>query len=46
MHLVRQSDGERDGALTASLKEHAAQIQNASAQPEVSKPAPQMVLND
>jgi hypothetical protein len=33
-------------ALTASLKEQAAQIQKVSAQLEVSKPAPQTVLND
>jgi trimeric autotransporter adhesin len=33
-------------ALTASLKEQASQIQKASAQLEVSKPAPQMVINN
>jgi hypothetical protein len=33
-------------SLTASLKEQAAQIQKVSAQLEVSKPAPQTVLND
>ena len=33
-------------ALTASLKEQASQIQKVSAQLEVSKPAPQMVLNN
>ena len=32
--------------LTAQLKEQAAQIQKVSAQLEVSKPAPQMVVND
>jgi uncharacterized coiled-coil protein SlyX len=32
--------------LTAALKEQAAQIQKVSAQLEVSKPAPQMVLNN
>ena len=33
-------------ALTASLKEQALQIQKVSAQLEVSKPTPQMVLNN
>ena len=33
-------------ALTASLKEQASQIQKVSAQLEVSKPAPQMVINN
>jgi len=33
-------------ALTASLKEQASQIQKVSAQLEVSKPAPQTVLNN
>jgi hypothetical protein len=33
-------------ALAASLKEHATQIQNVSAQLEVSKPAPQVVLHE
>jgi len=33
-------------ALTASLKEQASQIQKVSAQLEVSKPAPHMVLNN
>ncbi len=33
-------------ALTASLKEQASQIQKVSAQLEVTKPAPQMVLNN
>jgi len=33
-------------ALTASLKEQAAQIQKVSAEFEVSKPAPQTVLNN
>ncbi len=33
-------------ALSASLKEQAAQIQKVSAQLEVSKPALQTVLND
>ncbi len=33
-------------ALTASFKEQASQIQKVSAQLEVSKPAPQMVLNN
>jgi len=33
-------------ALTARLKEQAAQIQRVSAQLEVSKPAPQTVLNN
>jgi septal ring factor EnvC (AmiA/AmiB activator) len=33
-------------ALTANLKEQAAQIQKVSAQIEVSKPAPQMVVNN
>ena len=32
--------------LTAQLKEQAAQIQKVSAQLELSKPAPQTVLND
>ena len=32
-------------ALTAQLKEQAAQIQKVSAQVEVSKPAPQVVNN-
>jgi hypothetical protein len=32
--------------LTAQLKEQAAQIQRVSAQVEMSKPAPQMVLNN
>jgi uncharacterized coiled-coil protein SlyX len=33
-------------AMAAQLKEQAAQIQKVSAQLEVSKPAPQTVLND
>jgi uncharacterized coiled-coil protein SlyX len=33
-------------ALTASLKECAAQIQNVNAQLELRKPVPQVVLND
>ncbi|PYL69271.1 MAG: hypothetical protein DMF28_03895, partial [Verrucomicrobia bacterium] len=33
-------------ALTASLKKQASQIQKVSAQLEVSKPAPQMVINN
>jgi hypothetical protein len=33
-------------AVTARLKEHDAQIQKVSAQLEVSKPAPQTVLNN
>jgi len=33
-------------ALTATLKEQASQIPKVSAQIEVSKPAPQMVLNN
>ena len=33
-------------ALTASLKEQASQIQKVSARLEVSKPAPQMVINN
>ena len=33
-------------ALTATLREQASQIQKVSAQIEVSKPAPQMVLNN
>jgi len=33
-------------ALTASLKEQAAQIQKVSAEIEVNKPAPQTVLNN
>jgi hypothetical protein len=33
-------------ALTATVKEQAAQIQKVSAQLEVSKPAPQTVLNN
>jgi septal ring factor EnvC (AmiA/AmiB activator) len=33
-------------ALTASLKEQASQIEKVSAQLEVTKPAPQMVLNN
>jgi uncharacterized coiled-coil protein SlyX len=33
-------------ALTASLREQASQIQKVSAQLEVSKPAPQMVINN
>jgi hypothetical protein len=33
------------GVLTAQLKEQAAQIQKVSAQLEVSKPAPQVVVN-
>jgi len=33
-------------ALTASLKEQASQIQKVSAQLQVSKSAPQMVVND
>ena len=33
-------------ALTASLKEQASQIQKVSAQVEMTKPAPQMVLNN
>jgi uncharacterized coiled-coil protein SlyX len=33
-------------ALTAALKEQAAQIQKVSAQLELSKPAPQTVLNN
>ena len=33
-------------ALTASLKEQASQIQKVSAQPDLSKAAPQTVLND
>ena len=32
-------------ALTAQLKEQAAQVQKVSAQLEVSKPAPQVVVN-
>jgi len=32
--------------LTAQLKQQAAQIQQVSAQHELSKPAPQTVLND
>jgi uncharacterized coiled-coil protein SlyX len=33
-------------AFTASLKEQASQIQKVSAQLEVSKPTPQMVINN
>jgi uncharacterized coiled-coil protein SlyX len=33
-------------ALTASLKEQAAQIQKVSAQLELNKPAPQLVANN
>ena len=33
-------------ALTASLREQASQIQKVSAQLEVNKPAPQMVINN
>jgi uncharacterized coiled-coil protein SlyX len=33
-------------ALTASLKKQASQIQKVSAQLEVSKPTPQMVINN
>jgi len=33
-------------ALNASLREQASQIQKVSAQLEVSKPAPQMVINN
>ena len=33
-------------ALTATLKEQASQIQKVSAELEMSKPAPQMVLNN
>ena len=33
-------------ALTATVKEQAAQIQKVSAQLEASKPAPQVVLNN
>jgi hypothetical protein len=37
---------EQIGALTATVKQQAAQIQNVSAQLEMSKPATQTVLND
>jgi len=40
-----QEQEKRIDALTAQLKEQAAQIQKVSAQVEMSKLAPQMVLN-
>ena len=41
--VTRQQKGME--ALTAQLKEQAAQIQNVSSQIEISKPMPQMVIN-
>jgi hypothetical protein len=43
---VNAEQQKRMEALTASLKEQAAQIQKVSTQLEVSKPAPQTVLNN
>jgi len=42
---VAQQQGEMQ-IFTATLKEQASQIQKVSAQLEVTKPAPQMVLNN
>ena len=44
-HRKVQEQEKRIDALTAQLKEQAAQIQKVSAQVEMSKLAPQMVLN-
>jgi len=41
-----QEQEKRIDALTAQLKEQAAQIQKVSAQLEVNKTAPQIVLNN
>jgi len=41
-----QEQEKRIDALTAQLKEQAAQIQKVSAQIEVTKPAPQVVNNN
>jgi DNA-binding protein H-NS len=44
-HRIVQEQGNRIEALTAQLKEQAAQIQKVSAQLEASKSAPQVVNN-
>ncbi len=44
-HKTVQELKKEAAALTATVKEQAAQVQKVSAQREVSKPAPQMVLN-
>jgi septal ring factor EnvC (AmiA/AmiB activator) len=44
-HRKVQEQEKRIDALTAQLKEQAAQIQKVSAQLEASKPAPQVVNN-
>jgi hypothetical protein len=45
-HRKNEEQQKQIDALTAQLKEQAAQIQKVSAQLEVSKPAPQTVLNN
>ena len=45
-HRKVQEQEKRIDALTAQLKEQAAQIQKVSAQIEVTKPAPQVVNNN
>ena len=45
-HRKLQEQEKRIDALTAQLKEQSAQIQKVSAQLEVTKPAPQMVVNN
>ena len=45
-HRIVQEQEKRIDALTAQLKEQAAQIKKVSAQLEVSRRAPQMVLNN
>ena len=43
---IAAEQGKEIKALTASLKEQAAQIQKVSAQLESSKPVPQLVVNE
>jgi hypothetical protein len=43
---ARSDSGGRFTSLAATVKEQAAQIQKVSAQLELSKPAPQTVLNN
>jgi len=45
-HRKVQEQEKRIDALTAQLKEQAAQIQKVSAQIEMTKPAPQVVNNN
>ena len=45
-HRTVQELKKEVAALSATVKEQAAQIQQVSAQVELSKPAPQTVLND